>query len=325
MRLRIRRLRFKNKIYFTIAANFFLIFLVLYHEKIFNAFDFVNVAPNYELCRQLPFKIADKSLNLQKITLEQIENELGFLSLQNGVKQLPDTEKFRNKKVAIIVPYRDRVKNLHIFLLYMHKFLSKQNIEYKIYLLEPLGHLTFNRALLLNVGYLEVLKEDNKWDCFIFHDVDMLPENGKNMYDCHPEFPKQMAVSINTYAYSTEGYFKEKYFGGVNAFTKEQFRKINGFSNLYYGWGIEDDDARYRVLANFPKIARLNPEIGRYFANCHELQPKNPNRFLLYISSSSRIRTDGLNSVHYKIIQIEKNTLFTRFYVKYSNETFDLI
>lgn len=50
----------------------------------------------------------------------------------------------------------------------------------------------FNRAMLFNVGFAEALKDDN-WDCFIFHDVDLLPENDKNLYSC-PESPRHMSV-----------------------------------------------------------------------------------------------------------------------------------
>ena len=37
--------------------------------------------------------------------------------------------------------------------------------------------------------------------------------------------------------------------GGVLAVTKQQYLAVNGFSNLYWGWGGEDDDMGYRILA----------------------------------------------------------------------------
>ena len=77
--------------------------------------------------------------------------------------------------VAIIVPYRDRLPNLLVFLNNMHEFLAKQQITYGLFLVEPIKGLAFNRGLLMNIGYLEAIKDgmnndlNIEWNCFIFH------------------------------------------------------------------------------------------------------------------------------------------------------------
>ena len=40
-------------------------------------------------------------------------------------------------RVAIIIPYRNREMQLRIFLNFMHSFLQKQQLDYQIFLIEP--------------------------------------------------------------------------------------------------------------------------------------------------------------------------------------------
>ena len=37
--------------------------------------------------------------------------------------------------------------------------------------------------------------------------------------------------------------------GGVLNMRTQHFQKLNGYSNLYWGWGAEDDDMAYRSVA----------------------------------------------------------------------------
>ena len=72
----------------------------------------------------------------------------------------------------------------------------------------------------------------------IFHDVDFYPENDQNIYNC-AKAPIHFAAATNNFRY---GLPYADYAGGVHAMTTEQMLSINGFSNLFWGWGGEDDD-----------------------------------------------------------------------------------
>ncbi len=163
----------------------------------FNFYNYFTVIIN-NTAKQIK---ADANLSF----IELKSNFLNHLNLRPGGKWIsPESDlRFNQNKLALIVPYRNREINLKAFLIYMHRFLTEQKINhYVIYVIEPSKDIRFNRARLLNIGYLEALKEDN-YTCFIFHDVDMLPENLKeNVYECDPIYPKQMAISISIYNYS---------------------------------------------------------------------------------------------------------------------------
>ena len=86
------------------------------------------------------------------------------------------------QKVAIIVPYRDRAKHLEIFLHHMHPILQRQLLDYRILVVEQSKEEDFNRAALMNIGYAEALKIDEGFDCFVFHDVDLVPEDDRQVF-----------------------------------------------------------------------------------------------------------------------------------------------
>lgn len=51
----------------------------------------------------------------------------------------------------------------------------------------------------MNAAFIEALKEE-LFHCFIFHDVDLIPENDYNMYSC-PQMPRHLSVAVNELNY----------------------------------------------------------------------------------------------------------------------------
>lgn len=216
-------------------------------------------------------------------------------------------------KVAIIIPYRDRDSHLRAFLHHMHPFLQKQQLDYAFFVVEQIQNQTFNRGKLLNIGFTEAMKS-YEWDCAIFHDVDLLPENDRNLYSC-PDRPRHMSVAIDKFDYELP--YKE-IFGGVTAMRRDQFRNLNGYSNDYWGWGGEDDNMASRIELSRLQIERYPPEIARYKMIKHVLDKgnsKNPCRYNLNSKVDQRWLRDGLNNLTYDVVRVEQKRLHTRIVV----------
>lgn len=145
-------------------------------------------------------------------------------------------------KLGVIVPYRNRESHLIQFKESITKYLNDRAIPFELIIVEQLDDKPFNRGKLLNIGFIKA--ESLGCDYVVFHDVDMLPIDvdysySKNVYHLATNF-------ISDSDYTKEVF--QNYFGGVNLFPIESFKKIDGYPNDYWGWGFEDDELFRRCI-----------------------------------------------------------------------------
>ncbi|CAN7942156.1 unnamed protein product, partial [Ixodes pacificus] len=209
---------------------------------------------------------------------------LGELSarLQPGGRWAPSWCKSAHF-VAILVPYRDRQKHLSLFLQHMHPFLQKQSVQYTIFVVEQTAEGAFNRAKLLNIGFVEATKRDS-YCCIFFHDVDYLPEDLRNLYRCE-QHPRHAGSAVSAFRYVLP---YPEFFGGVVSMRAEHFVRIRGFSNHFFGWGGEDDDLFRRVKHAGLSVVRWPSSISRYTMLEHKKEVPNPHRDALLFSGDER-------------------------------------
>ncbi|KAK8775829.1 hypothetical protein V5799_030827 [Amblyomma americanum] len=235
-------------------------------------------------------------------SLDAVESE--FPDVQAGGHFQPEECTSRHR-VAILVPYRNRAAHLPVFLYNLHRLLSRQQIDYGVFVIEQGDKLGFNRAKLLNVGFVESTALYD-FQCFVFHDVDLVPVDDRNVYTC-PEQPRHMSVTRN----DTSMVFYPLFFGGVSAVSKEHMLRVNGYSNAYWGWGAEDDDFAYRLNKARLKIQRRAGDIARYFALGHAKSKPSEKRMQLLNRWSARAKKDGLNSLKYRRLDLVFRKLYT--------------
>ncbi|XP_062909948.1 beta-1,4-galactosyltransferase 3-like isoform X1 [Mobula hypostoma] len=262
------------------------------------------------------FTVGPLTISFQKIPImSKIERKNPYV--KSGGRYTPPHCKAWYK-TAILVPHRNREPHLRQLLYYLHPFLQRQQLQYAIYVIHQTGNRTFNRAKLLNVGVREALKDED-WDCLFLHDVDLIPENDHNLYVCNKRYPKHVSSAMNKFKYRLP---YRMYFGGVSALTPDQYMRINGFPNTYWGWGGEDDDISARIYFAGMKIIRTPLSLGHYKMITHSMDvgnEKNEKRFDMVVKVSKSWRSDGMNSINYSLLKREELPLYTNITVDFGN------
>ena len=169
-----------------------------------------------------------------------------------------------DKKLAIIIPYRNRQEHLVSFIPLIRKFVEKQKIKFHIFVVEQADSQPFNRAALLNTG-VRVCKDE--FDYFCFHDVDLIPLKADYSFIDQPlRLALQDKILHKDKPYQTPEV--NHHFGGLNITHKKCFFDVNGFSNTYWHWGCEDDDFLFRLL--FSKFIPCVDTTGLFKALFHK-------------------------------------------------------
>jgi hypothetical protein len=177
-------------------------------------------------------------------------------------KKLPieDDKSIELCSIAIIIPHQNNIEHLKKLLSNFEKesmINIRKNNRMDIYLIDQNNADKFNRGLLLNIGYLIAMKNFS-YDRYIFHNIDYYPN--EEIFKLYFKF-----INYNLHFVSNT---PDNFIGGVFAIKKEDFEKINGFPNNFFGKNVENE-------AFYNRCAKYNLEIYKPIESSYLLENKD--------------------------------------------------
>jgi hypothetical protein len=162
--------------------------------------------------------------------------------------------------LAVIVPYRNRATHLKQLLPHLVQYFARdkldRRIDVSIHVVEQTGSAPFNRGKIKNCGFA-LVREVTDYVCF--HDVDYLP-----IWADYAWSPRPARLIWHGLTLAEDW---NRFFGGVVLFDNKAFERVNGYPNIYWGWGPEDLELGLRCEVSGLGFERRD---GTYMALEHE-------------------------------------------------------
>lgn len=190
---------------------------------------------------------------------------------------------FLKKRDIICVPYRNRPDQLTTFLNDSSHLFDKHLPGSKVVIVEQSQNKPFNRGMLLNIGFTHFYESMKH---FFTHDVDINPTDKcvKEMYTLPVK--SDCVLGIYTSVHDT--------LGGIIKLQRDTFKKMNGFPNNFWGWGVED-----RALQNRATFHGISKQ------TCLLNDKPHDDYILRFDDTQDRvmIHLDKKSNFHYNVFQ----------------------
>jgi len=211
-------------------------------------------------------QIPDVGINALEYTLIQLQNTYSRKVLVNS-----------GHKLSLIIPYRQREEALKTIIPALEAYLSKQVEDYEILIIEQANDKPFNKGLMNNIGAIKATG-----DYYCFHDVDLIPQYSDYSY---PVRPSHISSHCSQFNYVN---IPDKIMGGVILFNNDDYKKVNGYSNQFNGWGKEDDDLYARCEKE--GLTPYKHPFGRFYSVPHQHRLTSALENELHLKNGERFR-----------------------------------
>ena len=174
-----------------------------------------------------------------------------FNSIQSGgeyqpnLKPNPPCDLNQIDFLAFVVPYMNRLENLNLLILNLHNYLTSNTnyqFSYVILVAEQSTNGYFNKGQIINTAVKYLNDNYKNVDCLILHDVDIIPivNDSSIDYRCR-QMPLHLTNQVLVMKSNWNRIYNQFLTGGILSLRPQHFISSNGFSNMFAGWGGEDD------------------------------------------------------------------------------------
>lgn len=202
----------------------------------------------------------------------------------------------------LLVPFREQLvqkrgEQLKKFTSHMKRW----HPDWPVLVIEQHGDEKFNRGALLNIGSRYAQKMGATY--VVYHDVDLIPLSSiVPYYTAFPEKP------IHVGAIYKGKYFGDSFIGQALSISLKDVKTINGYPNMFWGWGGEDDAMRNRMKKRGIRVMRPTVDTG-YKVLEHEDTRKIPD--MKNMRKREDVAADtgkhGFGDVKWKLVSEEKD------------------